>query len=96
MPSGLHPLVSISSIILESFYPFLLINDFYVSCSVPYDELKRLEIDRRNQNINFKARLVNQGEYRSGAGYSAKYGGGAFFTDQQVISGNMGIRCNNW
>ncbi len=63
---------------------------------VPYDELKRLEIERRNQNINFKARLVNQGEYRSGAGYQAKYGGGALFTDQQVISGNMGSRCNNW
>ncbi|KAL3802589.1 hypothetical protein ACHAW5_011344 [Stephanodiscus triporus] len=62
---------------------------------VPYDELKRLEIDRRNQNINFKARLVNQGEYRSGAGYQARYGGGALFTDQQLISGNMGSRCNN-
>jgi len=62
---------------------------------VPYDELKRLEIERRDQNINFKARLVSQGEYRSGAGYQAKYGGGALFTDQQVISGNMGSRCNN-
>mmetsp|Transcript_16087 Transcript_16087/g.33774 ORF Transcript_16087/g.33774 Transcript_16087/m.33774 type:complete len:410 (-) Transcript_16087:133-1362(-) len=62
---------------------------------VSYDELKRLEIERRGQNINFKARLVNQGEYRSGAGYQAKYGGGALFTDQQVISGNMGSRCNN-
>lgn len=62
---------------------------------VPYDELKRLEIERRNQNINFKARLVNQGEYRSGVGYQAKYGGGSLFTDQQVISGNMGARCNN-
>merc|ERR1712029_868928 len=60
---------------------------------VPYDELKRLEIERRKQNINFKARLVNQGE--SGAGYQAKYGGGALFTEQQVISGNMGARCNN-
>lgn len=62
---------------------------------VPYDELKRLEVERRNQNINFKARLVNQGEYRSGAGYQAKYGGGALYTDQQVISGNMGSRCSN-
>ena len=62
---------------------------------VPYDELKRLEVERREQNINFKARLVSQGEYRSGAGYQAKYGGGALFTDQQVISGNMGSRCNN-
>lgn len=62
---------------------------------VPYNELKRLEIERRGQNINFKARLVSQGEYRSGAGYQAKYGGGALFTDQQVISGNMGSRCNN-
>lgn len=61
---------------------------------VPYDELKRLEIERRNQNINFKARLVNQGEAGS-SGYQAKYGGGALFTDQQIISGNMGSRCNN-
>lgn len=61
---------------------------------VPYDELKRLEIERRKQNINFKARLVNQGEAGS-SGYQAKYGGGAVFTDQQIISGNMGSRCNN-
>ncbi|KAL9190726.1 hypothetical protein ACHAXT_000432 [Thalassiosira profunda] len=62
---------------------------------VPYDELKRLEIERRDQNINFKARLVNQGEYTAGAGTGAKYGGGKLFTEQQVISGNMGSRCNN-
>ncbi len=61
---------------------------------VPYDELKRLEIERRKQNINFKARLVNQGEAGS-SGHQAKYGGGAVFTDQQIISGNMGARCNN-
>lgn len=61
---------------------------------VPYDELKRLEIERRKQNINFKARLVNQGEAGS-SGHQAKYGGGALFTDQQIISGNMGARCNN-
>ena len=60
---------------------------------VPYEELKRLEVERRGQNINFKARLVNQGDYRSGV--SAKYGGGTTFTDQQQISGNMGSRCNN-
>ncbi|KAL7541926.1 hypothetical protein ACHAWF_013147 [Thalassiosira exigua] len=59
---------------------------------VPYNELKRLEIERRKQNINFKARLVSQSE---GTAYQAKYGGGALFTDQQVISGNMGSRCNN-
>jgi len=61
---------------------------------IPYDELKRLEIERRKQNINFKARLVNQGEAGS-SGHQAKYGGGAVFTDQQIISGNMGARCNN-
>jgi len=59
---------------------------------VPYNELKRLEVERRKQNINFKSRLVNSGE---GASYQAKYGGGAVFTDQQIISGNMGSRCNN-
>ena len=61
---------------------------------VPFDELKRLEVERRGQNINFKARLVNQGEAGS-SGHQAKYGGGALFTDQQIISGNMGARCNN-
>ena len=60
---------------------------------VPYEELKRLEIDRRGQNINFKARLVNQGEY--GGGTSHNVGGGVQFTAPQQISGNMGTRCNN-
>lgn len=59
---------------------------------VPYDELKRLEIERRGQNINNKARLVNQSE---NTGSQARYGGGAMFTEQQIISGNMGSRCNN-
>jgi len=59
---------------------------------VPYDELKRLEIERRQQNINFKARLVNQSE---NSGAQAKYGGAAMYTEQQIISGNMGSRCNN-
>ena len=59
---------------------------------VPYDELKRLEIERRKQNINFKARLVNQSE---NTGSQAKYGGGSLYTDQQIISGNMGSRCAN-
>ena len=63
---------------------------------VPFDELVRLETERRDQNINFKARLVNQGEFSSGAGASgAKYGGGKLYTDQQIISGNMGSRCSN-
>jgi Fe-S-cluster-containing hydrogenase component 2 len=62
---------------------------------VSYDELKRLEIERRDQNINFKARLVNQGEYRAGCGYQAKYGGIRAFSEQQKISGNMGSRCSN-
>jgi len=59
---------------------------------VPYDELKRLEIERRKQNINFKARLVNQSENTAS---QAKYGGGSLYTDQQIISGNMGSRCAN-
>jgi len=62
---------------------------------VPYDELKRLEVERRDQNINFKARLVSQAEYQSGAGVQSSYGGERAFTGQQVISGNMGARCNN-
>jgi len=60
---------------------------------VPYEELKRLEIDRRGQNINFKARLVSQGEY--GGGQSHNVGGATGFTAPQKISGNMGSRCNN-
>lgn len=59
---------------------------------VPYDELVRLEIDRRDQNINFKARLVNQGEY---GGDSHRVGGANAFTAPQKISGNAGSRCNN-
>ena len=62
---------------------------------VPYDELKMLEIQRRDQNINFKARLVNQGEYQASAGNTARYGGSKQFTEAQTISGNMGARCNN-
>jgi ferredoxin len=60
---------------------------------IPYDELKRLEIDRRGQNINFKARLVSQAEY--GGGESHRVGGANAFTAPQQISGNMGSRCNN-
>eukprot|EP00527_Entomoneis_sp_CCMP2396_P006620 CAMPEP_0198144368 /NCGR_PEP_ID=MMETSP1443-20131203/15053_1 /TAXON_ID=186043 /ORGANISM="Entomoneis sp., Strain CCMP2396" /LENGTH=420 /DNA_ID=CAMNT_0043807751 /DNA_START=207 /DNA_END=1466 /DNA_ORIENTATION=+ len=54
---------------------------------IPYDELKRLEVDRRDQNINFKARLVNQGDYSRV--------GGSSFTAPQQISGNMSSRCSN-
>jgi len=60
---------------------------------VPYEELVSLEVTRRNQNINFKARLVNQGEYGGGTGHLV--GGGNGFTDAPEISGNMGTRCNN-
>lgn len=60
---------------------------------VPYDELVSLEIERRDQNINFKARLVNQGEY--GGGTSQNVGTSVTFTGPQKISGNMGSRCNN-
>lgn len=59
---------------------------------VPYDELVRLEEERRDQNINFKARLVSQGEY---GGMSHRVGGANGFTAPQEISGNMGARCNN-
>ena len=58
---------------------------------VPYDELVRLEKDRRGQNINAKARLVNQGEYAHMAGGTGSNG----FTAPQEISGNTGSRCNN-
>ena len=59
---------------------------------IPYQELVALEIDRRSQSINFKARLVNQGE----AAHMAYAGGGqGGYTAPQQISGNFGSRCNN-
>jgi ferredoxin len=60
---------------------------------VPFDELVRLELERRGQNINPKARLVSQGEY--GGASSHQVGGAVAFTPAQKISGNMGARCNN-
>ena len=57
---------------------------------VSYDELVRLETDRRGQNINFKARFVNQGE----AGNKVTVGASAY-TAPQEISSNAGSRCNN-
>mmetsp|Transcript_13724 Transcript_13724/g.20910 ORF Transcript_13724/g.20910 Transcript_13724/m.20910 type:complete len:370 (-) Transcript_13724:104-1213(-) len=52
---------------------------------VPYEELKRLEVLRRKQNINFKGRLVNQDDTFVPTG----------FTAAPKISGNMKSRCNN-
>ncbi len=60
---------------------------------VPYDELKRLEVERRDQFINFKARLVSQGEYGGATGH--RVGSAHVFTAPPEISGNMGTRCNN-
>ena len=45
---------------------------------VPYDELKRLELERRGQNINAAAM----------EGVGPSYGGGQAFTGHQQISGN--------
>ena len=52
---------------------------------VPYDELKRLELERRGQNINAAAM----------EGVGPSYFGGLAFTGHQQISGNMGMCCNN-
>lgn len=60
---------------------------------VPYEELVKLEVERRDQNINFKARLVSQAE--NGNGMSHRVGGSNGFTAPQQISGNMGSRCSN-
>jgi ferredoxin len=57
---------------------------------VSYDELVKLETERRGQNINFKARLVNQGA--SGLGTTV---GAAAYTAPPEISSNAGSRCNN-
>lgn len=59
---------------------------------VAYDELERLEVERRDQNINFKARLVSQAE--NGNALSHRVGGGLFTAPQQ-ISSNMSARCSN-
>lgn len=58
---------------------------------VPYDELVRLEVDRRDQNINPKARLVSQAE-GGGVEYCSAP---VAFTAPQKISGNLGSRCSN-
>ena len=56
---------------------------------VHVDELERLEIERRGQNINFKARLVSQAE--SGNFNLVSNG----YTAPQEVSSNMASRCNN-
>ena len=61
---------------------------------IPFEELKALEKDRRNQNINFKARLVSQAEYGNTLSHLSGRGSNAF-TAPQRISGNMGARCTN-
>jgi len=58
---------------------------------IPYDELVRLEVERRDQNINMKARLVNSG----GDSFAGVGNGPNAYTRPPVISGNMGSRCNN-
>lgn len=60
---------------------------------IPYEELVSLEVDRRNQNINPKARLVSQAE--NGNNLSHRVGGAVQFTAPQQISGNMLSRCSN-
>jgi len=60
---------------------------------VPYDELVKLEVERRGQTINFKSRLVNQGEYGGDGGH--RTGGAVTFSAPQKISGNAGARCSN-
>lgn len=58
-----------------------------------YDELEKLETERRDQNINFKARLVSQAEGNSAPSHLV--GGAAKFTAPQQISSNLGMRCSN-
>lgn len=61
---------------------------------VPYEELVALEKGRRNQLINFKARLVSQAS-DGGLSLSHRVGGVNNFSPPQRISGNMKRRCNN-
>lgn len=57
---------------------------------IEYDELVRLETERRGQNINAQARLVNQGS----TGWGTTVGATAY-TDAPEINGSIGSRCNN-
>lgn len=59
---------------------------------IPFDELISLEVERRDQNINFKARLVNQS---ANSISNSGYGGGKALSFPQQISGNKGSRCTN-
>lgn len=58
---------------------------------IPFEELVELEVGRRDQNINFKARLVNGGANAA----AARVGGSNAYTAPQTISGNTMSRCNN-
>jgi ferredoxin len=60
---------------------------------VPYEELVQLEIDRRTQNINPKARLVSQAENTNTLSHMSS--GSVAFTAPQKISGNQKARCTN-
>lgn len=57
---------------------------------IPYEELEKLETERREQNINFQARLTGES-----GGMVNSYGGSKPYSTAQQISGNMGSRCNN-
>ena len=56
---------------------------------IPFDELVTLEEERRDQSINFKARLVNSD------GNALSHLTGGLFTAPQEISSNTLPRCNN-
>jgi ferredoxin len=81
--------LNFTMLFLTSFCTYLSI-----AFQVPYEELVRLEIERRDQNINFKARLVSQAEYGNTLSHLTGRGSNAF-TAPQIISGNMGARCSN-
>ena len=56
---------------------------------IPYEELEKLEVERRGQVINFKARLVNQSNTGGNSGVGG--GSGVFLSaeDQWKRSGSM-------
>lgn len=59
---------------------------------VPFSELINLEKERRNQNINFKARLVAGSDASTGLYRNTQ---SRQFSGPQRISGNSRARCNN-
>jgi len=90
-----YPYSSLRSLAPTPSFPCPAIETCPVDCIhyVSYEDLARLEVERRGQNINFKARLVSQGE--GGYAQGNRVGGAVAFTGMQKITTGGRTRCNN-